>query len=127
MENENNEIKTETTVNKETADEKINLASILNGSFLTSNFFRKQFGFILFLSLLSVIYISNRNRSEKKINKITDLRNEVREIKSESITIAAELMYASKQSEVYNMVEEKNLGLVEATEPPKKLIIVSED
>lgn len=107
--------------NNKLVEKKSTVANILDGSFLTGHFFVKQMPFIFFLGFLAIIYISNRNSAEKTLNNITKLQKEVREIRSESITIASEYMFASKQSEVYNLVETKNLGLVEATEPPKKL------
>ena len=112
--------------NKEEQNNKQNkniLRNILDGSFLTKNFFVKQMPFIFFLAFLAVIYISNRNQSEKILNKINKLQREVRELRSESITIASDLMFISKQSEVNDMVVKKGLGLQEVTEPPKKLII----
>jgi hypothetical protein len=127
MAEENDIINKDTTEKIETSDNKITFVSILNGSFLTGKFFSKQLKFILFLSLLSILYISNRNSAERTLNNITELQREVREIRSESITIASELMFASKQSEVYKLVKEKELGLVEATEPPKKLKISAGD
>ncbi len=99
------------------------LTSILDGSFLTSRIFLRQLPFIFFLGLLALIYITVRNHSEKTLISYTLLHREVRELRAESISIASELMFISKQSEVYKAVTEKNLGLIEASEPPKKIII----
>lgn len=112
-----------TKIEDSSEEEKLTLASILNGSFLTSKFFTKNIKFILFLSFLSIIYISNRNQSERILNEISNLQKEVRTTKAEAISIASELMFISKQSEVLKLVNEKNIGLKEAKEPHKKIKI----
>jgi len=118
----NKNIAEETNKNiAEKTENKRIVANFLDGSFLTGTFFVKQMPFIFFCGFLSIIYISNRNIAEKTLNNITEMQREVREIRSESITIASNLMFISKQSEVYNLVQTKELGLQEATEPPKKL------
>jgi len=108
---------------KEPVDNKKIITSILDGSFLTNNLFIKQMPFVFFLGFLSLIYITVRNQSEKTLINYTTVQREVRELRAESISIASELMFISKQSEVLKAVTEKNLGLVEATEPPKKILI----
>jgi hypothetical protein len=51
------------------------------------------------------------------------IQNELKKLRAESVSIAAELMEISRQSTVVKMVLEKNLGLKESLEPPKRLII----
>jgi len=56
------------------------------------------------------------------VRKINGTELEVKNLRAEQITIAAELMYISKPSEVSANVNAKNLGLKQSVEPPKKLI-----
>ena len=49
------------------------------------------------------------------------LEKEVRDLRFESITAAADLMFRSKQSEVIKQVRKEGLNLEESKEPPMKL------
>jgi galactokinase len=93
----------------------------LDGTVLTRKNVVKQLPFIIFLSFIGIIYIGNRFHAEKVVRDITRIQAEVKNLRAEEITTASELMKLSKQSEVVRLVKEKNLGLVESTEPPAKI------
>ena len=97
--------------------------TIIEGSFFTSKTFIKNIPFILFLAVLALFYITNRNQAEKRLNKINDTKELVRELRASSITIASELMILSMQTNVYDEVKKRNLKLIEPTEPPVQIII----
>ena len=102
---------------------KKSLKTLIDGTFLMNKTFTKNIWFLLFLVSLAFVYIGIRNKVEKKVNEISELRKEVRNYRSSSITLASELMQISKQTEVLKEVQKRNIGLMEATEPPKKLKI----
>jgi hypothetical protein len=104
-------------------EDKFSLKMMIDGSILTKDKFLDQLPFILFLTFLAILYISNRLSAEKMLRETSKLQTEVREMRAESITRASRLMYMSKQSEVAKMVKEKGLELEEAVRPPKKLIV----
>jgi hypothetical protein len=95
---------------------------LLDGSVLLRDTLRKQYPFILFLTVLAVLYIGNRYYAERMVRKINDIEQEVKNLRAEQITTAAELMNLSRPTEVANIVEERNLGLKQSVEPPKKLV-----
>jgi len=105
-------------------DEKkpIRAKEFLDGSILTREGMTRQLPFVLFLTLLAVLYIGNRYHAERMVRKITETELEVKNLRAEQITIAAELMNISKPSEVAAIVDAKSLGLKPSVEPPKKLI-----
>ncbi len=76
---------------------------------------------ILFVLFLSLIYISNTHYSEKTIRKINETQTAVEDIRADYTTLKADLMFASKQSEVARRV--KVLGLKESSRPPFKVIV----
>lgn len=98
------------------------LKDFLDGTLLTRENVIRQLPFILFLTMLAVIYIGNRYHAEKVARNILTLQRELKELRSEEITKTSELMFISKQSEVARMVEEYGLELKESTKPPKKII-----
>jgi cell division protein FtsL len=99
------------------------LKELLDGSLLTREAVVRQLPYILFVTFLAVIYIGNRYHAEKVVRETTILQNQIRELRSESISIEAELMDISKQSEVVLLVQQRGLDLKESVEPPKKIII----
>lgn len=76
---------------------------------------------ILFVLLLSLIYISNTHYAEKTIRKINQLQTEVEDTRADYTTLKSDLMFASKQSEVARRV--KSLGLKESLNPPFKIVV----
>ena len=97
--------------------------TFIGGTILTDNRISKQFPFILFLAFLGMLLITNRNWSERTIRQIEVLQDTLDELRSESITMSAKLMDASRPSEVAKRVEEANIGLQEPVKPPQKLIV----
>jgi len=94
---------------------------ILDGSLLTRENVISQLPFVLFLTLLLVIYIGNRYHAERVIRKTLILQTELRELRARSISTASELEYLSNQSQVARLVEQKNLGLKYSEKPPVKI------
>ncbi|MBL7875395.1 MAG: hypothetical protein JNL53_07005 [Cyclobacteriaceae bacterium] len=76
---------------------------------------------ILFAVLLSLIYISNTHYAEKATRKIDRMQTEVEDLRADYTTLKADIMYASKQSEVARRVKE--FGLKESINPPYKLVV----
>ena len=99
------------------------IKGIIDGSILTVKPFVKQVPFILFLVLLAVFYIGNRYHAERVFRNLTDLKDEVRDLRAEQITTASELMNLSKPSKVQDLIDQKGLGLKEPTKPPFKIVV----
>lgn len=100
----------------------LSFRELLDGSILTRKIVVKQLPFILFLTLLALVYIANRYHAERLFRRVNELETEVENLRAEQITTTARLMNMSRPSEVTRMVEEKNLGLKELTQPPKVLV-----
>lgn len=94
---------------------------LLDGRILADKVIRKNMAFILFLTFLGVFYIANGYNTEKLYKKRMVLEQRVKELRFESITTAAQLMFMSKQSEVKKRIQEEGLNLQESKEPPVKL------
>ena len=76
---------------------------------------------ILFGMFLSLIYISNTHYAEKTTRAINKAQSEVEDLRADFTTLKADVMFASKQSEVARRV--KALGLKESVKPPFKIIV----
>jgi hypothetical protein len=99
------------------------LKDLISGSMVTEKIILKNLGYLLMLTLIGAVYIANRFHAEKLTRETTRLQKEVKDLRSESLSVSADLMYASKQSEVFRLVKEKELNLEELREPPFKLIV----
>ena len=102
------------------------LVGLLNGNILTKEETVQHLPYLLFLTLLALIYITNGYYAEATVRGLNKADNELKELRSEYITTKSDLMYKSKQSEVAKMLEARGIGLKETLEPPKK-IVVSKD
>ncbi|MCX4290646.1 MAG: FtsL-like putative cell division protein [Odoribacter sp.] len=94
---------------------------LLDGRILADKVIRRNIMFILFLTFLGIFYIANGYSTEKLYKKKVSMEREVRDLRFESITTAAQLMFISKQSEVKRRVNEEGLELEESKEPPVKI------
>lgn len=103
------------------------IKELLGGNVLANSMVVSQLPYLFFLTFLAIIYIGNRYNAEKVVRQTVFLQNKIKELRAESVTISAELMDISKQSEVSRLVNERGLDLIESIEPPKRLIITKED
>lgn len=102
------------------------LFSSLEGRLKIDTYFEEGFPVkylpkILFVLFLSLVYIGNSHSAEKTIRKINHMQTEVEDIRADYTTLKADLMFASKQSEVARRV--KAIGLKESLNPPYKIVV----
>jgi hypothetical protein len=98
------------------------LKGIFSGRILTQAGVVRQFPYILFLTMLALFYIGNRFHAERLVRKLGKLQTEVKDLCSEQVTTASELMNISRPSEVIKLVDEKDIGLELPETPPEKLV-----
>lgn len=99
------------------------LINIISGNIFTREEVVKHLPFVLFLAFIALLYIANGYYAEDTVRQLNKAGTELKELRSEYITTKSELMYISKQSEVANMAEKKNLGLKESLVPPQKIVV----
>ena len=77
--------------------------------------------FIFFLMGLSLVYIANSYVAERTIRDIDKTSKDIKELRSEYISIKSDLMFKSRQSQVAKEV--LPLGIKHLTVPPKKIVL----
>ena len=99
------------------------IKELLSGSMVSEKIILKNLGYVSLITLLAAVYIGNRFHAEKITRETTRLQREVKDLRAESLSTSADLMYISKQSVVFSMIREKGLSLEELKTPPYKLLV----
>lgn len=95
--------------------------SILNGSFLTRENVLGNMSFILFCAGLMIIYIAYGYHTERIVRELDHTDGELKELRSEYITVRSQLEKTEQQSQVASGIGA--LGLKESRVPPVKISI----
>ncbi len=80
----------------------------------------KQVPYLLFLSLLAVVYIYNGHNADKLVRRTSKASRELKDLQSEYKSVTGDVLLRSRQSELVEAV--KPLGLQELTTEPTILI-----
>ncbi|MEL6986548.1 MAG: FtsL-like putative cell division protein, partial [Bacteroidota bacterium] len=67
--------------------------------------------FLYFLGFLAIIYIANAHLAEKNYRKAATLKKEIKELRWQYLSIKANVMYNSTQSQMEKRVAAKNIKL----------------
>lgn len=97
------------------------VANIFTGNFLTRKNVLNQLPFVFFLTAIGIAYIANGYYAEKTVIELNKVNNDIKELRSEYITLKSELNFRSKQSQVAKAVQP--LGLKESVIPPIKITV----
>jgi len=81
--------------------------------------------FVLFISFLILMYIANKYYAEEAILEQSKLKNELKDLRAETLTIEAELADKTKRSEIANIT--KDMGLVELEDAAKKIVVKKDE
>ena len=100
------------------------IQSLFASSRFSSESFVRYIPFLVFVGLLSMIYIANRHYAERTAREIDRLGRDVKEMNWDYKSLSAELMKMTTQTEIAKRVD--SMGLKEHTDPPKKIVVVKE-
>ena len=76
--------------------------------------------YALYIAVVLIFYIGNTHYAERTVRQIDKVKTEVEDLRADYTTLKAELMFASKQSEVAKRAA--SLGIEESSQPPYKII-----
>lgn len=95
--------------------------SILKGKLLLSNDASKNWGMLLFLSMLAMVMIASSHNAESKIHQIASKNAEVKEFRTQFVDGRSRLMQLKMESQIQKRLTKK--GVKPSSEPPYKLIV----
>lgn len=81
--------------------------------------FGNNMPFVLWLTLIAMVYIYNGHIAERQARKLDKLQEDLKELKSEYMTVNAELSVYRKQTALKTLVD--SIGLRPLDKPPYKL------
>lgn len=105
---------------------KVTFREVLNGKIFESEWFLRNriLMFMIFLMLLS--NISVRYKSEKVIREMIALEDSLIELRSKSISVAADVMKLGRHSIIIDRIKKSGLDLEASKEPPRKIYVEKE-
>lgn len=89
----------------------------VNGNMFTKKFFRKQIPLIFIVFILLFFYVDNRFYCEKQLLNIIELEKKIKDVKYESLTISAQLMRITRQSNINQMIKDRGIDLKVSKKP----------
>ncbi|AER40441.1 MAG: hypothetical protein LBQ72_01270 [Flavobacteriales bacterium] len=101
-----------------------NIKDILKGKFLVKEYASRSWNFIVFVTVLSLISITSSHMMDRKIRIITNLGEEIKELKSEYVDIHSRCLQKQQYSVLNKLVNINGLKYLE--EPPYELIVEEE-
>jgi hypothetical protein len=101
------------------------IAALLSGRLLTQDAVIKHLQFLLFIAFIGLVYIANGYLAESSVRKINRTQQEIKELRSEQISMKSELNNTIIESELMKIIQERNMGLDESYDPPKKIVLES--
>jgi hypothetical protein len=104
---------------------KKNFYNIVKGKFLVSDDAFKNWRFIIFMSVLALIMIASSHNADKKVHRIAQLNNQVKELKSEYVDVRMRLMQTKMESKIIAAMA--NRGLEPSVTPPQKIRITTKE
>ncbi|MBK9417745.1 MAG: hypothetical protein IPN62_10715 [Flavobacteriales bacterium] len=99
--------------------------SVLNGSFLTKDNVLGNMSFILFCAGMMIVYIAYGYHTERVVRDLDRTGTELKELRSEYITVRAQLEKQEQQSQVAAGIGA--LGLRESRVPPVKVEVTERE
>ncbi len=103
------------------------IKELLSGSMVSEKIILSNLGYVALITVLLAIYISNRFHAEKITRQMSKLQREVKDLRAEALATSGDLMYVSRQSEVFKLISEKGLNLEELKTPPYRLIVSTKE
>jgi hypothetical protein len=97
------------------------LSGFFSGKFISQERAISSVPYVFFLTLLGIMYIANGYNAEQIVRDLDSVGDELKEMRSEYITIKSDLNFNSKQSQVAQATFD--LGIKSSTTPPSKIVV----
>lgn len=103
---------------------KLSLYDIIKAKYLVDENAAKNWFFIIYLIVLSLLMIGNIHVYEDKGFEIEKLNHELKELRTEFVETRSQLMQMKMESSISNKMEE--IGIYPSEVPPQKIKVTKE-
>jgi len=112
----NSENQTKEEPEKRTGEKKDrpSLSDIFGGKALMEKFIAKQWGLLLMIALLILLFITNRYYCAKQLTEMDKLKKEVIELRNKQINLTSNLTSISGQAQIEELLSEKGVEVTKA-------------
>jgi len=93
------------------------LQDILNGNFLTKEWFRKQRRLLILISVLIFMYVYSGFAAQAQHRRLTDIKQELKDAEYTLSTKQAELIKLTRQSSLSEELRQRASNIQENQEP----------
>jgi hypothetical protein len=93
----------------------LSLRHILGGDILTIGLLRHQIWLILLIFVLTVLYVSNRYAAQQEMLELTNLQEQLTDLKYDALSRSSELTEKSRLSHIEDFLVQMNDSLVQGT------------
>lgn len=94
---------------------------LMGRSFLSLDFFRRNFLFIIFVIGLMLMYIGNKFECQSKMQEVMALKTELDNAKTDCVNASAKYNSMIRESQMKAYVDTMNIDLANPECPPYKL------
>lgn len=91
----------------------------MSGNLLRMPEVQRQLKYALVIALFMLLYIANGYYIQKLNRQYSRLNNEVKELRTKSLSLSEMRMTATRQSEIMRALREQGIELEESVVPPK--------
>jgi hypothetical protein len=95
------------------------LGALLSGNILSRSEVRRAYPYMIFVVAFMFFYISNAFRTQRVYREHAALTEQVKALRSRSMTIASEKMQTTRQSNIIEELERRGIPLRESLTPNK--------
>lgn len=97
----------------------VRIGQFFTGSVLSQEEFTRRLPVIVYIVFLMLLYIANGFHIQHKHSRLDQLADELKELKTTSVTSSAVRMTNTRQSEIERLLKEHNLPLLLDGTPPR--------
>lgn len=100
---------------------RLNLISILSGRFLSNDSVTSRIPAIIYIVVLTILYIFNTFDCQMRYRRILDIENQISRLKITATTTQTNRIIMTKESYIIEEIARRNIPLFETSIPPKSI------
>ena len=94
---------------------------IIQGRFLSLDFFKRYAVYVIALVIIALMYIANKFVCQSSMQEVMTLKTELANAQTDLVNASAKYNSMIRESEMTRLMQEKHIGLTAPKEPPFEL------